>query len=291
MTAHTYKERCLVLRKTKLGEKDLIITFLGEQGNLIKAVAKGARKPGGSYAAKLDLFSVVEGMFAQGKSLDVVCDSKLLTGGSAAPFTLEQTAVATPLAELLSMIAQVELAQPRLFDLSVAALKRIHATEGNVLLTLGAAAFWKVLSQAGFRPSLAHCVMCGESMMLLSEEPAITGSSAGSGSQGLSDPFFRSSVFFSPIEGGVICEECMKASLAAECLSYDAALISWCNYLISERFDCIEEHPLDMRGAFAVLNLARMWSRVHIGKDIKSFDFLFAPGLFDEPKGEKEHVE
>ncbi|MBQ3328952.1 MAG: recombination protein O N-terminal domain-containing protein, partial [Eggerthellaceae bacterium] len=62
--SRTYKARGIVLRKTKLGEKDLIVTLLSEDGSLLRAVAKGARKPGGSLAARIDLFRVVAALLA-----------------------------------------------------------------------------------------------------------------------------------------------------------------------------------------------------------------------------------
>ena len=37
-----YPLRALVLRKTKLGETDLILTLLAEDGRQVRAVAKGA---------------------------------------------------------------------------------------------------------------------------------------------------------------------------------------------------------------------------------------------------------
>ena len=58
----TYKTLALVLRKTKLGERDLIVTLLAESGALLKCVAKGARKPGGSFAAN-GSFSVASFIF------------------------------------------------------------------------------------------------------------------------------------------------------------------------------------------------------------------------------------
>lgn len=265
MAAPTYKARGLVLRKTKLGEKDLIITLLGEQGSLIKAIAKGARKPGGSHAAKLDLFSVVDALFAKGKNLDVICESKLITGGIASTATLEQTAVATPLAELLSIVAQEDLDQPRLYDLSVAAFERIRSAEDEALLTLCAATLWKVLSQVGFKPSLTNCVICGNDIELPHNGTSST------------------TLLFSPLEGGVVCSNCMPPS---DVLHVDANTLSWCNYLIHERFDTIAENLMDTSCAFSVISLARYWTRVHIGKDIRALDFLMTSGLFDEDRKE-----
>ena len=47
----TYRTRAIVLDKTKLGESDLILELLAENGSLVRAVAKGARKPGSRLAA------------------------------------------------------------------------------------------------------------------------------------------------------------------------------------------------------------------------------------------------
>ena len=45
MGERTRNDRVVVLRKTKLGESDLILTLLSSDGSQIRAVAKGARKP------------------------------------------------------------------------------------------------------------------------------------------------------------------------------------------------------------------------------------------------------
>ena len=45
-----------MLGHTKLAEQDLILTLLSETGEQLRAVAKGARKPGGRLAARVELF-------------------------------------------------------------------------------------------------------------------------------------------------------------------------------------------------------------------------------------------
>ena len=46
----------IVIDRTKLGESDLILTILEACGCQARAVAKGARKPGGKLAARVQLF-------------------------------------------------------------------------------------------------------------------------------------------------------------------------------------------------------------------------------------------
>ena len=60
MASPTYTARALVLRKTKLGETDLVLTLLAEDGSQMRAVAKGARKPANAFSARLELYSVVD---------------------------------------------------------------------------------------------------------------------------------------------------------------------------------------------------------------------------------------
>ena len=72
MAQPTYTERALVLRRTKLGESDLILTMLADDGSLAKAVAKGARKPKSSFAARTEPLCVADLLCARGRSLDIV---------------------------------------------------------------------------------------------------------------------------------------------------------------------------------------------------------------------------
>ncbi|MFR6500763.1 MAG: DNA repair protein RecO [Collinsella sp.] len=76
--SRTYRTKVLVLDKTKLKETDLILTMLDERGRQVRAVAKGARKPGGRLAARCELFCTVDMLLAHGRSLDVVSQAELL---------------------------------------------------------------------------------------------------------------------------------------------------------------------------------------------------------------------
>lgn len=76
--SRTYRTKVLVLDKTKLKETDLILTMLDERGRQVRAVAKGARKPGGRLAARCELFCTVDMLLAHGRSLDVVSQAELM---------------------------------------------------------------------------------------------------------------------------------------------------------------------------------------------------------------------
>src|SRR5699024_5843846 len=118
----TYTTRALVLRKTKLGESDLIVTLLAEDGSQLRAVAKGARKPASPFAARLELYSVVDLLCSEGRNLDIVKEARIVASHERLRRDLEHAACAAPIAELLDRMTQAGLETPRLFALTEAAL-------------------------------------------------------------------------------------------------------------------------------------------------------------------------
>ena len=54
----TYRDEAVVLRTHKLGEADRIVTMLSRQHGKIRAVAKGVRRTGSRFGARLEPFMV-----------------------------------------------------------------------------------------------------------------------------------------------------------------------------------------------------------------------------------------
>lgn len=256
MAKKSYRARVAVLRKTKLGEKDLIVTMLDETGELRRAVAKGARKPGGSFAARLELFSVVDGWFVEGKTLDVITDARRVEGFETNVFGLEQTACASAIAELLCFVAQEGLAMPRMFDMTVLAFRMIAHSAPETAVALCAADLLKTLAIIGFRPSFDYCIVCGEPISWDNVSGAVRLSIA---------------------EGGVVCDSCTQPP---DAIRLDARVVAWSRALMMSTFTDVVDSPPDVDTSFSVLQLVRQWTSAHVGKNIKSLDYLFASGLY-----------
>src|SRR5438874_12628893 len=68
-----YRDQGVVLRTIKLGETDRIVTILTQGHGKVRAVAKGVRKPGSRFGARLEPTSHVALQCYRGRSeLDVV---------------------------------------------------------------------------------------------------------------------------------------------------------------------------------------------------------------------------
>jgi DNA repair protein RecO (recombination protein O) len=73
-----YRDDGIVLRTTKLGEADRIITLLTRQNGRVRAVAKGVRRTKSRYGARLEPFSHVDVMIHLGRSLDVITQAEAI---------------------------------------------------------------------------------------------------------------------------------------------------------------------------------------------------------------------
>lgn len=254
MAQRSYKTRGIVIRKTKLGETDLIITLLAEDGSKLQVVAKGARKPTSQFAARLELYSICDLHCAVGKSLDIVTEARLAPGFGTR-LSVEQSLCAAPIAELLCAMAQESLSHPVLFDMSAEALRTISRSSYETGLCICAAALWKLMSVEGFRPALDNCVGCGREIDLGTQQKGIAVSAA---------------------EGGVFCGDCPAPG---DFVIVDPVLLQWVKSLIYSTFSRIADEPCSSETTSALLQFARSWSRVHVGANLKSLDFVFTSGI------------
>src|SRR5436190_17513072 len=67
-----YRDQGVVLRTIKLGETDRIVTVFTQGRGKVRAVAKGVRKPGSRFGARLEPTSHVALQCYEGRELDVV---------------------------------------------------------------------------------------------------------------------------------------------------------------------------------------------------------------------------
>ncbi|MDO4501874.1 MAG: DNA repair protein RecO [Coriobacteriia bacterium] len=250
MGSRTYNADVLVLNKTKLGETDLILTLLAEDGRQLRAVARGARKPTSSFSSRLELYSTAHAQLIERSGLDIVREVRLINGRPEFRSDLDKCAAAAPVAELLAKITQEGLAHDRLFELSNATLDAICAAGPDHASLLCAAGLLKICAFAGFRPSLRSCASCG-------------GQKADS-------------LRFSFDEGGFLCESCASHGTAAY---LDPAVAQWLDVLMYSTFAQLTELAPNQSAAAECIDFARRWIRTHVGAQLKSCAFLLQCGM------------
>ena len=157
--SRTYRTKVLVLDKTKLKETDLILTMLDERGRQVRAVAKGARKPGGRLAARCELFCTVDMLLARGRSLDVVSQAELMEAPLGAAPDYETICAASAIAEVARVCSFEDAEDPFTFAITQRALTLVGCGLDSAHMDLLVAAFvFKLLSHVGYRPDFSACV-------------------------------------------------------------------------------------------------------------------------------------
>lgn len=257
VASNTYTACGIVLKKTKLGESDLILSFILEDGSQLRAVAKGARKPSSSFSSRLELYSVVDLLVCEGKNLDIITEARLLAYNEAIRQDIVYAAAAAPIAEFLDRATQVDLPVPQLFELTRVALDCLGNIEAQYAPSITAAHLLKTFAFLGLRPNLSTCVYCGSEVDL-----ALCGET----------------VNMSLAEGGVVCSACGSFGGA---LPVATQTCRWVQALLLSTFADIVTFQVMPDVSFEILRLCQRWIGEHVGHSLKSFNFLFTSNLFE----------
>lgn len=243
-TRHT---SAIVIDRTKLGESDLILTLLEADGSQGRAVAKGARKPGGKLAARVQLFCEDDLLLAVGRNLDVVAEAQLSCAHASLRGDLARVSAASVVCEVARLTSFADAPDSFLRPICSRALLACEQAVDQPHLDVVVAAYaFKVLSHEGWRPVVDSCVACGE--------PSVT--------------------HFSALAGGGLCESCSREVEGAE--PVDAATLSWVECLVGLTFDELLVAPVDAPTAALLLAMAHTWAATHLDARLRAFEFALS---------------
>ena len=243
----TYRTRAIVLDRTKLAEQDLILTLLSADGSQVRAVAKGARKPGGRLAARVELFCETDFLLAAGRSLDVVSEAQTVEPHAALRGDYERVAAASAVAEVARLTCYEDAPDGFLHPICSRTLRACEEAADRAHLDLVVAAYaMKVLAHGGWRPELAGCCACGD--------------------QDVS--------YFSAAAGGVLCASCAREVAGAQPIS--AGELAWLRATLTCTFDELLVAEVDAQIAALLLALAHSWAATHLDARLRAMEFCLS---------------
>lgn len=240
----TYPLRALVLRKTKLGESDTILTLLAADGRQVRAVAKGLRKSGSRFGARLEPYSEVDLLLYTGRSLDVISDARTVESGAALREDFDRCAAAAVVADVLDKVAVEGQAEERLFGLATASLCVMATAPVYRLTALVDAFLIKAMAMHGYRPSLQTCAACG--------------ADAGE------------STTFSLPAGGVVCDDC---AAGPGCVTFSASGRAWLSALLAATMTEVATMDIPAAAVADCFTLLRSFVAYHLPARLKALDF------------------
>lgn len=148
----------IVLRCYDLGEKDRIIVLLTAEEGKIRVVAKGAKRPGGRFAAAASPLTELSASINLGRNLHTLNQVQITTSHRPLRERLERLALALFMTELVDHATVEAPGQSEFLTLLTAGLLKLETT-AQLELTL---CFFllQLLELAGVSPAWEHCVSC-----------------------------------------------------------------------------------------------------------------------------------
>ncbi|MBX9668289.1 MAG: DNA repair protein RecO [Candidatus Obscuribacterales bacterium] len=217
----TYNLTAINIGGFSLGESDKVVSMFSTERGLVRAVAKGAKKPGTKMAGKSEALCVNNLLIAKGRSLDIITQAESIDTFRKLRVDLVRLTFGLYYAELTQAFAEgLEEDSALYYQTLFNALKlQERAADDARLLALefGMA----LLRQLGFSPELTVCVRCRHALT----EYNITA--------------------FYPNLGGIACNRCGQQAKAKAAVS-EIDLTGY--YSTREKPDADEEY--EERGIF-----------------------------------------
>lgn len=246
----SYPLQALVLRKTKLGETDTILTLLAADGRQVRAVAKGLRKPGGRFGARLEPYAVCDLMLNTGRSLEIVTDARTVASHSGLREDLDRSAAAAVVADLLDKISVEGQHEERLFALATTSFDVMETAPVESMPALVIAFLVKAMAMHGYRPQLESCACCAQEVGETRE--------------------------FSVSGGGALCPQC--GALDASTVRFGPEGRAWLTTLLQAKMAEVPGFDMPPEAVRDCFELVRAFVAFHVPARLKALDFY--AGMF-----------
>ena len=240
-----YQTEAIIIKKTKLGEADRILTLYTPRLGKIQAVAKGVRRPRSKMSGHLELLTHSQISFASGKNIDTVTGCQTINSFMTIKNDLCLISYALYISELMNRFTEDHAEDYPLFRLLLDTLLQLHPDGENELLLR----FFelRLLSNVGYRPQLYHCVSCHS-------------------------PLSAVKYSFSSKAGGILCPDCAQSQPFSYNISPGALkLLQLLQDSRCDNLPCVEKNN---RCRYEIEWIMRNYIRYLLERDVKSAAWL-----------------
>jgi DNA repair protein RecO (recombination protein O) len=195
MTARVYRTTGIIIKRHKFGEADRLLTIFTSDCGKVRAIAKGAMRPGSKLGGNVELLTHSQLMLARGRNLDIVTQAQALDIFLPMRDSLELMSCGFYLSELVDSFTEENVEDSEMFGLFLDTLRGLSETgEGERIVRYFEL---RLLGHLGYSPQLHKCANCNS---ILQEEAN----------------------YYNPAQGGMLCRECGYPDMAARSISVNA---------------------------------------------------------------------
>jgi DNA repair protein RecO (recombination protein O) len=244
-TPRNYQTEAIIIRKTKLGEADTILTLYTPHLGKIQGFAKSLRKTKSKMAGHLELITHSQVALARGRNIDTITGGQTITGFLPLKSDLDLSSQALYIIELVNQFTAEHIENYPLFKLLLETLEHLSAAN-NKELTLRYFEL-HLLENVGYRPQLQNCVHCRTPL-----KPVVN--------------------YFSPAAGGIICPDCAYGQFAHYPITVNALKVL--RLLQSSSLDTVERLRIDPELSRELEMILRNYLRYLLEREVKSAAWL-----------------
>ncbi len=240
-----YQTEAIIIKKTKLGEADRILTLYTPDRGKIQAVAKGVRRPRSKLAGHLELLTHSLVSLARGRNLDTITGSQTIDSFLPLKNDLHLAAYALYATELVNQFTADHIENRPLFRLVLETMQQLCQTSNNDLVLR----YFELhlLNEVGYRPQLQQCVTCHQPLKPLTNS-------------------------FCSSAGGMLCPNCRQSQPLTRPLSVNALKVL--RLLQSSDYSTVSRLKINPELSLELEAIIRDYLKYLLEREVKSAAWL-----------------
>ncbi len=244
-TPRNYQTEAIIIKKTRLGEADRILTLYTPHHGKIQAVAKGVRRSKSKLAGHLELLTHSLVSLARGRNLDTITGSQTINSFLILKSDLWLSACALYAVELVNQFTADHLENCPVFQLLLETMAQLCSASNRELVLR----YFELhlLDKVGYQPQLRECVACHQPLA-----PDIN--------------------YFSPAAGGILCPVCSPSQTHLYPLSVNAQKVL--RLLQSSDFQTADRLKIDSALSHELERVMSGYIRYLLEREVKSLAWL-----------------
>jgi len=188
-----YRTQGLILKKEDRGEANQLFSVYTKDFGKLEVLAKAIRKISSKLRTGAEIFYLSEIEFIQGKAHKTLTDAIPIEKFTNLRKDLKGLTIAYKISETLDNLVKGQEPDEKIWQLLLETFNRLNTPNlKSTIYNLQYYYFlWNLLSILGYRPELYNCAFCQKKLM-------------------------PKNLFFSPKEGGLICQNCFQKVKSAK---------------------------------------------------------------------------
>ena len=181
-----YKARAFVFKKNDRNESDRIFSVFTNEFGRLDIFAKAIRKEASKLRSGIDIFSISDIEFIQGKNRKTLTDAIIIEKFNNIYDNLDRLKVANKMSEVLDNFINGEERDEEMFSLLSDSIQMLNNYSSAIksCSIIFYYFLWNALSLLGYRPEIQKCIICQQQLK-------------------------QSNIYFSDKLGGIICDKCL----------------------------------------------------------------------------------